>query len=640
MRVSVPTGHEAPAVEVLKTANDWLTVRREDADSNGSTFRIELQPPARRSGAFPPAGVLVRARIDGRSYHLRVPIALPGAVEPWQILIGEGHDAPPSAEGDLRLRPVKDRQPFTLYTLNPSGKPRKVNVEVKDLGSGVGGALAFVSQGTGQPETVGAPAPEAKPGTAPAPPPEVELPEFLGPLQVRVLDAEDPKKVLATRLVGVSVATPLEYVRVDAVEFAPAKPPEPNRLTLKLKATMPLTGPPCPIELVLPPDRIPGFISADDGTFQGTLPPDGQELRLYAENIKLRGELTEQGMFYVNIDGVPRALIFRTTFPRQGSPTTPRLDFEPDIRLKAAPIAVPGSKYAVQVEVDNATYDSLLEVSIGHFERGKFAADSKPIRSSRKRRIGFGLLTTGALVFETAVKDWDVPLRTAGIEGQRVVRARLLRADQTEIKTVILPLVLDESAPRNVRIVGVPRQARRGSTLALKAIGTPTESGTKEAVFFLGKPVNDALPPNTPTIPAQPLDEAKTTWAAKVLLPEAGRGPVDVSVQFINNVARSTFATATTELTEGEPAPAPGLIRGTVTEGDRPQTKVKVFLYDAKGVPRDQTLTDDSGVFAFEDLPPGRYGLATRKGASGTRAEAVVEVKPGEESPAPLKLRR
>ena len=83
-------------------------------------------------------------------------------------------------------------------------------------------------------------------------------------------------------------------------------------------------GPPCLVELVLAPKRIPGFISAKDGNFRGAVPPPGEELLLYANNILLEAGTPLDGYVYLNVDGTDRAFIFRTTFARQGEPTTNR----------------------------------------------------------------------------------------------------------------------------------------------------------------------------------------------------------------------------------------------------------------------------------------------------------------------------
>ena len=76
-------------------------------------------------------------------------------------------------------------------------------------------------------------------------------------------------------------------------------------------------------------DRIPGFIAARAGNFRGVLPADGIELPLYADNIQFQEGTEEAGTFYLTVDGMERAFVFRATFARRGPPTTPREDDRP-----------------------------------------------------------------------------------------------------------------------------------------------------------------------------------------------------------------------------------------------------------------------------------------------------------------------
>ncbi len=639
---------EKPRLEVVAPDDPRLSVAIEPASSTAESaryaVRVSWKVGSETATGPIPQGFLLKGEVDGRSFYAKVPVSVPRLVAPWGILVGDAPNQPAAPLANLRLRPVKDRQTYFVAVVNPTGKPRKVSVEVKDLATGVGGVVAFSSNGSGDREKIGGgtPTPEstAKPDGAGKPDVAPELPELQGPLRIQVLDEENQRAVLAQRDIQVNLASPLEYVRILEAKFTPANPKNNrlNRLSVTLQATTPLSGPPCSVELVLPRDRIPGLIAADSGTFIGTLPADGSELTLFAENIQLRDEAKEDGYFYLNIDSVPRAVVFHATFARQGSPTTPRLEFTPRLRLQAAPSALPGAGFKVLVEPENVPSDTVLEVLLGHTEKGSFVPDTRPVREGRRLRVGFMFLANGTVVFNTAASDWIVPLQTAGIEGARLVLARLLQEDNVEIKSVTLPLVLDNSPPKRVKIFEVPAYAKKGTTVVVKGFGIASESGLKEVNFFVGKPQANKLPQGVTVVPGHPLDDDQTTWAAEVPLPDK-KGPAEVSVQFVNNVDLSAFDTAKLELTEADPIPV-GRIGGKVVEGERPQADLKVYLVDAKGTARDVKVTNAGGEFLFENVAAGRYAVVSEKSESRTTANEPVEVRQGELSTVELFLRR
>ena len=89
------------------------------------------------------------------------------------------------------------------------------------------------------------------------------MPELTGPLLVRVRDAANLSEVLARREIRVGVALPRQYVELTALAFDPPNPQTgaANQLAALLQARRPpLQGPPCPVQLALPLDRIPGLL--------------------------------------------------------------------------------------------------------------------------------------------------------------------------------------------------------------------------------------------------------------------------------------------------------------------------------------------------------------------------------------------
>src|SRR5262249_29653981 len=131
------------------------------------------------------------------------------------------------------------------------------------------------------------PAPVAPSPPAVAPKPVVPLAELTGPLQVEVLDTANANAVLAKRTIQVGMAPPREYVRVAGIRFDPGDvaAKRKNRLSVRLAARGTLPGPPGVVTLTLPPDRIPGLLGIGAGNFRGVLPPIGEELTLFAEDI-------------------------------------------------------------------------------------------------------------------------------------------------------------------------------------------------------------------------------------------------------------------------------------------------------------------------------------------------------------------
>ena len=582
-----------------------------------------------------PRGFLVRARVDGRSFHLRVPVTLLPASERLKVLLSEDPESPTAPRGDLRLRPVEGRQTFHLYLFNPTPRARKVSVALKMGDLPVPGATAVLSVEPGKAGKVSFTSSGSSPSspTTSAPASEPELPELKGSLTAIVTDADHPERWLATRTIRVAIASAAEYVRVAGSKFQPTGPgDEKNHLTVSLTANAPLSGPPCRAELILPPEWIPSLVEPPaDGSFRGVVPPDDTPLTLRASGLKLADFGSEKGAFYLNIDARKRALIFRTTFATHGDATTPRLDFEPAIRLQGDDAAATGARFKIDVEVDNPPPASTLDVSLGRIGSDGFEEDVVVLRGGApyRRRIGFGV-RDGALAFEATETDWSIPIDTSGVEGRRAIRARLFRPDGSLVREAQRLLTLDAGAPAGVQFVDLPAQIKRGKTLLVRASGQPSESGTRQVVFFLGTPTAEGKrPADAKLVEGQPIDPNRKVWAANVRLPDDRKGPLPISVQFINGIGRSTFATAEIELLETDPVLRGGL-RVRVNEGDRPQPGLEVYVYDAKGASvKGRGRTDENGTILFEDLEAGPSLVVSAKPATPSDIRAPVTVVAG-----------
>jgi hypothetical protein len=261
--------------------------------------------------------------------------------------------------------------------------------------------------------------------------------------------------------------------------------------------------------------------------------------------------------------------------------------------------------------------------------------------SARRRHVGFSQQGPGgALLFEASVADWNVPLDTGKVVGTRYVQVRLLDRAAVPLKTVVEPVTLDDAPPQDVRFVDLPRFARKGTTVTLKAAGTNTISGIEKVVFFAGKPVEGKMPPDAVPVPGVPVDTDRTTWTATLPVPKDRTGPAEYTVQFVTRTGVPEFRTAAVEVVDADPAQLiPGRIVGTVVEGAIVQVGLDVLLRDEKGVEKARTKTAEEGKFAFENVLPGNYQVAVNKTKTPRRrGSAAVTVVAEKDTPVQIKL--
>jgi len=646
LRLYTPSPTTDATLRFLTADDDWLRVVPDDPRDAGKLvlphlsarkvpLRIEVNPDAARQQVPPPRGFLVEVAFNGRTYHHLVPLGLQAVSERVDILLSTNPNQPTPTVGELRLRPVRPRQPYYLYLSNPTGRPRNLVVQLTANDVPVANAETKLVLGPKETRRVAFPQP-AVPPTPAAPlgtpaPPLPELPDLTGPLEVRVTDADT--KLVEKKLVPVGVASPREYIQVTSIQYNPSLPTDPNknRLSANLRSLL-AGGPPCLAELALPADRIPGLLGPPEGNLRGAVPAGGvEELKLYAESLLLRPDADEEGYVYLNVDTLPRAFVFRTTFVRHGEPTTPREDNVPALRIRAPRVGITGQKLPVDIEVDNAPPGSRLDLSIGTMVAGLFEAETtRRLPTPQETRVGFTPGGPGgALWFEAMIRDWHVEMDTLRIKGRRWLMARLTDAAGQVFRTALVEVVLDDSAPEKVRLVDVPAKWRKTEALPLQAVGMVPVAGLKEVNFFFGRPVENKLPPNTPTFAGAPLNDARTDWAVKIPLTGERKGPTDVSVEFKSMTGLSAFATASIELIEPDAPAEPGKIEGTVVEGPRAQGGLTVVLRDEKNEVKAQTTTEADGTYKFENVKPGKYRVTASKTVAKRSADKPVEVTPG-----------
>ena len=345
------------AVTVLKPDDDWLRITpdpagfvelEQAAPNTPVTVQVPVQVSLRdnaESGPSPrPPGFLLRVQAGSRSYHHRFLLPQLPAAERLDLLLSADPETPAAPIADLRLRPSLARQPYYVYVRNSSDRVRKAGVALWANGRPLPGGETTLTVGPGQ--TVRAVFPGGAgpaPSVAAAPQQQMGLPELTGPVQIRLFDPERNGALILSRDVRISLARAAEYVQVPSIRFEPAAPGtgSKNRLTVTLRPAVTLHGPPCVAELVLPARRIPGLRAVRDGIFRVQLPPMGEEVKLLASNIDLDLQADEEGSIHLNIDGVPRALVFHTTFARTGEPTVPTRSDEPALRFYAPRSSAP-----------------------------------------------------------------------------------------------------------------------------------------------------------------------------------------------------------------------------------------------------------------------------------------------------------
>jgi hypothetical protein len=564
-------------------------------------------------------GFLVQYRVEGWTFTSEVPIAMSADPDPFRVILDETAAEP---AGRLLVRPGTGPRPLPIRVHNPSAARRAIVVELRvgETGPPLLSPRLIVDAGAVLPVSF-----------AQGALPQGRLPALVGPLHFRVLDADHPGIVLGEQEIRAGVRPSASYVQVEEIRHDPprAVTGEPNRLAVRLRSRAMGEGPPCPVELVLAPGRIPGFLSAESGRFRGELAADGKEMILFAEGMRFEEGTDGPGAVTLNIDAVPRAQTFLIRFARESGPTLAERAIETAVRIRAPRAVRSGEPIAIIAEVDNAPEDATLELSLGRSEGGRFEPlISRKYDGPRNSRVGFLPIGPGGSPhIEATVEDWAVEYPTAGIQGTYEARARLSDADGHGIGSASLPVIIDDRPAPWVRLSRLPKQARRGSLLDVKAAGQAPASGLREVVFFVGKPTPDGkLAPGAPSATGTPLPGGANTWTSKLPLPADLKGPIDVSVQFLSNVGLSRFDSGRVELIDTDPVPT-GSIRGVVREAALPQSGLAVVLLGAKGEKLFETKTGDDGAFSFADVPVGKYTVGSYKPTSMRVGRQPVEVK-------------
>ncbi len=591
-------------------------------------FEVSLLPGYQSANLSNMRGVVVQLDVAGRAYHNFVALPDVAGTQQFEILLGTTPTAPDPNLTRLRLRPVTPWQSYYLFVRNPTANPRSVNVQLSTGAPGLGTAqgvtatasLTVGAHATQRIEFAGDPAAAGKP-----------LTEIAGPLDIRVTDASAtslPAPLLGHRSIPIEIADPRAYVQCDRAVFDPAGA-KPNQLSLMLQASELPAGPPCVVQLVLPPERMPGFAGAARGSFRGVLPATGSSLSLFAQGLRLGEGDGSPDFFYLTVDDCQRALVFQATMPHSGQPTTPQLQIQPALRIKAPQLALASPKFTFTLESDQAPSNAQLEVQLGQSsDGGPYHGEvTERFPSARHHRFGFSPVgLKKELAFSAAIEDWQPTLNTLGIVGKRRLTCRLIAPDSTEICSVSQQVVLDNSPPEVAPLVSLPALAGTKSQLAVSVIATDDLSGVTAVTVYVGKAENGQPPKDAKLVSATVTPSNPNRWLATVTLPE-GVGPATITAQATNGVGLSQLVSSTLEVVPDSNL-ADGQVAGSVSEGSRPQPNLAVVLLSGK-TEIAKTTTGGDGKFLFAHVKPGTYTLSASKPSSLRKGETTVEVKSG-----------
>ncbi|WP_165227181.1 carboxypeptidase-like regulatory domain-containing protein [Aquisphaera insulae] len=607
----------------------------------------------------PPPGFLIGATLsDGRSFHQRVPIRIESDQILPSFVLGTGDGPPAGIPTDpLRLRTLPGRQSFQVLIRNPFPRSREVSVQLLSgetvLATSGDKPVAVPANGT---VAVKALAP-GSPSLAPTKDKEPLLEAPAG-LKLRMIEstAGGAKGFTIVQPLRPEIIDPSEYVDVRLAQFTPAIQGRPNELKLVLRTMPGMTGPPCQAELVLPADRslFPSLLSPQtEGKHAGPLPAGG-DLTLSAEGLRLDPGEPPNGSFYLNLDGVKRALWYRAQFSEvagiqraEPESKSPRIRFRIDRTVRA------GGPTLLQVhfEVDKAPPRSRLTFEIGRDEGNGFVADVRAApRPPKQQHVGFALGEGGTLLLEAAIDDWTDPY-PLNIRGRRQAIARLVDPAGMELRSYAEDIVLDDQPPAIPTIKVAPEVDEGGRPFEARIVVTPPISGVREVAYIVGPKLLDdeefaKARAENKTSDARRAGNDDREWAAPIVIPKDATGRIFITARAISGVGlagkggevvklrpRPMAADDAAAKKKDEP-PALATVEGTVNEASVAQPNLRVALLDPN--PKDpakmvikETVTDDNGKFQLKDVAPGEYMLFSINDNSKRFYYKPLHVDPG-----------
>jgi hypothetical protein len=605
----------------------------------------------------------------------------------------------------LYLRPNVEQAAY-LYVHNPADGRDRTDIAVilwqggKDSKGRIELARGKVAVKKGQTARVALAAPGgAKPAAPPPPqapapaagekaaPPPVPAPTGLRlvsrtDLTLQVIDEKEQlatERQLEERTVVVDVRSPRELLE----QAVPNVPKDSNTFVVQLKfnKTVPLfTDKPAKVRLDIRPDLNPELVpDPNAGTYEADLPTDG-EARLVAEGVRFAGgePARRSCIVAVTLDGVDRALLFRTNF--SGVPTEVP-DTEPFVNVKpTATKLLPGKPCQVQMEFSNVDEKAnpFADLRLDRFNRTDLRKGFDDAKSDlvqhlaglRKKEtyVRFGG-PDDAIGLTTVLIDWSYDFPTAGVFGVRTFKLQAVNprtgpetwvpterqaAAQAEFRVYnVRPIALDRTPPA-AKIALPTVKLVAGDKVTVTAHVTEDLTDITQVLFYLGDPpaadaklvpgrlvkgklLKDAGPQLDRDAGLGPRDRV---YEAVLTLPEQ-RGPVQIGVKAVNEVglASKDDEGISFVIADVLPPPTPkekekekttGTIKGKIMQGSRAQPKLPVTLWDAAGKTLiKSTTSDDNGDYKFEDVPAGSYIVASVKKQDSAKGKAPATVEGG-----------
>ena len=564
------------------------------------------------------SGIIVALQAAGRTWHQALPFDSTGGC-PLQLLLAASSQGEALAVDVLRLRPATAPQSQYLFINNPTATPQQIVVDV----AGVGQALVSAAPNSVTPVVFPPAAAPAVQGTA-----------IQGAIDVRLCDAAT-KQTLLTQQIPVDVVSPSQYIRVVETRFEPNANGK-NRLSITLAASLMPPGPPCVVDLVLSPDRIPGLVGVTGGRLRGELLRDGTPLTLTAEGLQLIDGVDELGEFALDVDGVERALTFVADFARRGDATTPRQVARPTISLAASQYVLAGPNFQPTSHVTQGPSTAHIELRVGRLEGDAFVTQlSQKSSTPRETLISVSPAKDGAIALNIGVRDWQFAFDATGLLGPRTVEAALIDAAGRRLTVARQQVVFDGTPPESVTYFQLPREALAGAPLSVQVLAADSLSGIDKVSIFVGEPVNGQPPAG-----AQLIDATRSPdggfWISQ-LPPQKDLGPVKVGAMAVNRVGLSTCIYEAVTIVDQLAAPG-GSIAGVVSEGTLPQPRLTVELHDDKNALLATMKTDGQGAFRFDGLKPGNYSVVVAKPSSQRQATGAAAVQASQTTNVALQL--
>jgi hypothetical protein len=555
----------------------------------------------------------------------------------------------------LQLRPnVALEQAFYVFVNNPTLDDKEFVVKLRagDTGPELAAPVTVAVKAKqtaavpfGQ-KTVstGATANEVKPEVKPT------FQALAGPtyrLQFTLAEKRDGKEEeIEKRALPISMLAPSQYV-----EFADAKYDEAaSQVTVRLKARGEFSGPPCPVRLVLAPDRIPGLLpNSATGIATQRLEKPGDEQTLVARGLKFKDTPRGKGYGSITVDGYERAFVFEITLG-QGGTSTPRLVGEDEtiVRLYADRFIRPTEKYPVRVEVDNPRSPNLtVEIGLDRDADGAYSpGEIVKLAGPRERHVQFRA-DADKLLFKVDVADVHTLLDVADMTGEHGLRVRLLSNDRIEDfldkhnrkrESLDEKVTVTTAKPKNVKLDG---KVEGGKIRVVAQADDETElTGAK---FFLGKPIvgKDGKEAPADAVDGTQSSGNKSIWTGELELPADPKATAEIGVELTNAVKMKALGTGTVVLAgAGAGDTKTGKIKVKVTENGRAQHMLEVVLRDAKNAEKDKkSKADDDGNYLFDDLPPGSYKVTTYKSATGRGGSLSLKVEAGKTAEGEIELK-